>query len=375
MTGERLNNQRVLDAFNSSPIKGVLWQSGGWVPIFQHGMEKSGEACKRHEICDHGFDHIFRVCENALVLKDMFTSSFPKEQFSDSLVLLPVMVHDLGYGDSGLVWDGKWAHDHPQSSKRIFKAITQLVDQPNNPSLQILKNYEKLFSDAISINLETALDRARNLADKSEVTWQEVFPIIVKLADAFDRYHYKRVLGIQPPSHHKINPYYALCQAVEGYRLSQDPNTGSLNFSVSLDKTSVPGGPNGTDWIKQVYQENKHWELAQFFSELSHMSFQTHTQQSDIRKNSTGSYVRNSSGEFVESYRLFYDKQTSKLNFIVCVKHKTASDENPIFPGGPVESSNLFNDICQNDSTVWNLTGLFAKLTKSTFYMSEGCGK
>lgn len=251
-----------------------------WTPWYLEKLNKVDEACGKYEVCEHGENHVLHVAKNALALKDMVLNEVKKgnprllkagkwqEELSDSSLILFSLIHDIGYGDPNAVFKDRAVKDHPERSMSFLGYKQQE---------EVFRENGGFLRKAIKMSTEKAVEQANKLFKKEDVIApKELFPILVKLADALDYPRAERVGHIkESPKDLNENRYYFIAKAVESYDVVHE--NGEIVYKVKLDSASTYPTVNGNKrfdfatWFdcstKDPYCSNA-WKLADRFGRL-----------------------------------------------------------------------------------------------------------
>lgn len=275
-------DMRLAKALREPPIDGILAKNGQWTPIFIEGITMVEEACRERGICHHGFDHLNRVSKNVLMLKDI-TQQRSKVSISDSEILFPALVHDIGYGIDP-DWQGLDAINHAKRGAqflRLFRTIV-LVGLPNVPtaSLEILERSAQIYRFAIAADRKELIARTSESIELGKISLPTRIALIVNAADKFDRYHKARINELTPPETYEDNPYYFLSNMVSSYKLSYH-NT-LLSYHITLDTaqpiptTTGMSKFDGQRWKEETcIEHDSFWTLAETFTNSVGIEFET----------------------------------------------------------------------------------------------------
>lgn len=231
---------RFLKALCDPPIAGVLYDQG-WNPSYKAGIDRVNKVCEERKICDHGMRHIARTAQNAFILGDTVGIHFSEAQpavktrweqmFSDTNMLLPILVHDLGYASENTTWEGKHGTNHAEESAVMLD--THLV-HARPDAVRLVTAQDEIFKRTITEESSSLLaDAVFMLKHPLAVTPDALFPLVIQASDKLDYFHEDRVSEISDvPSTFEENPYYFLADAVRSYALKEID--GAFVYEVEL---------------------------------------------------------------------------------------------------------------------------------------------
>ena len=89
--------------------------------LFLRRIDRIGRICTEHRICSHDRAHHQRVFRNAQILNTCLPFPLPEDELQNQ-----VLAHDIGYGCTGIVWEGKHAINHAARGKTVLRRAASI---------------------------------------------------------------------------------------------------------------------------------------------------------------------------------------------------------------------------------------------------------